>query len=199
MSTIRALAAAVDARDPYTQFHSKNVSDLASKLAKKINLPKEKIRKIEMAGLLHDIGKIGIPDSILKKSVELSIAEKKIIKEHPVLGEKILKTTKFKEILPWVRSHHERWDGNGYPDSLGGEKIPVEARILAIADAFDAMTSKRPYRNALSAEEVIEELKRQKRKQFDPYLVDALLELVLEGGVKLKHTKESKKEENKIL
>lgn len=194
LSTVRALAAAVDARDPCTRFHSRNVAALASALAKKINLEEERVRKIEIAGLLHDVGKIGIPDSILKKSEKLSPAEKKIIEEHPVLGERILKNTDLIDILPWIRAHHERWDGKGYPDRLKGEEIPIEARILALADAFDAMTSERPYQDALTLEEAVKEIETHKGTQFDPLLADTFIKLIKEGKIKLKGADRIKKE-----
>ncbi|MCE5203756.1 MAG: diguanylate cyclase [Actinomycetia bacterium] len=178
LSTVRALAAAVDARDPLTQFHSRNVSTLVGMLARDLGLDDDRVRLLEMAALLHDIGKIGVSDRILHKRAPLSAAELKHVREHPVLGERILSSANLEEILPWVRHHHERYDGTGYPEGLAGEEIPFESRLLAICDAYDAMTSGRPYRSALSPGAAIQELDLCMGTQFDPVLTEAFIRLV---------------------
>lgn len=178
LGTVRALAAAVDARDPLTQFHSRNVAVLSVMLAEEAELDEEKRQLIEVAALLHDVGKIGISDRVLRKRGPLNASELRHIREHPGLGEKILRSTQLEEILPWVRHHHERWDGAGYPDGLAGEAIPLEARLLCICDAYDAMTSGRPYRAALSSTAALQELDLCIGTQFDPLLTEAFIRLV---------------------
>jgi diguanylate cyclase (GGDEF)-like protein/putative nucleotidyltransferase with HDIG domain len=177
VATVRALAAAVDARDSLTQDHSRNVARLAVALAAELGLDAEKVKLIEVAAMLHDIGKIGISDDVLKKKGPLSADERKHIQEHPQLGERILASTNIPEILPWALSHHERWDGTGYPHGLAGEDIPLEARILAICDAYDSMTSERPYRHAMTTSEALQELYLSAGTQFDPFLADAFIAL----------------------
>jgi diguanylate cyclase (GGDEF)-like protein/putative nucleotidyltransferase with HDIG domain len=181
LATVRALAAAVDARDPLTQFHSRNVATLAVALAEEVGLGRNKVQLIEVAALLHDIGKIGISDAVLRKTGKLTPTERAHIEEHPVLGEQILSSTRLVEILPWVVAHHERFDGTGYPRGLNGEAIPYEARILAICDAYDAMTSDRPYRSALSKRAAVQELDLNIGTQFDPALAEAFIGLVARG------------------
>lgn len=184
LNTVRALAAAVDARDPYTRHHSQNVAKLAVKLGERLGFNQERLKLLEMAALLHDVGKIGIHDSILQKQDGLEPDEQDEIRMHPVLAAKILNKTNIKQIIPWVLAHHERWDGTGYPNGMSGEEIPVEARILAICDAYDAMTSDRPYRKSLSHTEALEELYRKAGTQFDPHLVSLFLDIMSEesGG-----------------
>ncbi len=178
LATVRALAAAVDARDPLTQFHSRNVAVLAVMLAEEVELNPDKRGLIEIAALLHDIGKIGISDRVLRKRGPLTAAEMRHIREHPGLGEKILGSTQLVEVLPWVRHHHERWDGTGYPDGLAGDAIPLEARLLCICDAYDAMTTARPYRSSLSSTAALQELDLCIGTQFDPILTEAFIRLV---------------------
>ncbi|PKQ16538.1 MAG: hypothetical protein CVT67_03840 [Actinobacteria bacterium HGW-Actinobacteria-7] len=179
MQTVESLASAVDARDPYTQFHSRNVSRLAGQLARRVGLAPNHVRLVEIAGLLHDVGKIGVPDSILRKPGNLSPGERRKIEEHPDLGQRILSATIFKEILPWVLSHHECWDGSGYPQRIAGEEIPFEARILAVCDSFDAMVSDRPYRKGVAFDVALREIESHSGIQFDPELVELFAELVL--------------------
>lgn len=178
LGTVRALAAAVDARDPLTQFHSRNVAVLAVMLAEELGLNEGKRQLIEVAALLHDVGKIGISDRVLRKRGPLMAAEVKHIREHPGLGEKILGSTQLEEILPWVRHHHERWDGTGYPDGLAGEDIPFEARLLSVCDSYDAMTSGRPYRAALTSTAALQELDLCIGTQFDPVMAEAFIKMV---------------------
>lgn len=181
LATVSALAAAVDARDPLTQYHSRNVATLAVALAEAVGLDHNKVRFIEVAALLHDIGKIGISDAVLRKSGKLTPEERLHIEEHPQLGEQILSSTRLVEILPWVAAHHERYDGRGYPRGLSGEAIPYEARILAICDAYDAMISDRPYRKALSKAAAIQEVDLNMGTQFDPALAEAFIRIAGRG------------------
>ena len=181
LSTVRALAAAVDARDPLTQYHSRNVATFAVALADEVGLDRTHVQLIEIAALLHDVGKIGISDAVLRKTGKLTAEERLHIEEHPLLGEQILSSTRLVEILPWVVAHHEHYDGRGYPYGLSGEAIPYEARILAICDAYDAMTSDRPYRKALSKAAAIQEVDLNMGTQFDPVIAEAFIRLVGRG------------------
>ncbi|MBM3142726.1 MAG: diguanylate cyclase [Chloroflexi bacterium] len=180
LSIIYALAATIEARDPFTYGHSRKVSSYAVALAEAIGLPSEKVAVISTAALLHDIGKIGIPDEVLKKVGKLEAETWELIQSHAKLSATIVgHVISLVSCLPAILHHHERWDGTGYPSGLKGEAIPIEARILAIADAFDAMTSSRPYREPLSYKKVLDELKRCSGTQFDPKLVEAFLPIAL--------------------
>ena len=173
ISMIFALAATVDAKDHYTYGHSRKVSQYAVAMAQAMNLPPERINVIRTAGLLHDIGKIGIPDSILNKDGVLDEQEWRQIKGHPEMGVEILRyVAELANSLPIILNHHEHYDGSGYPTGLKGMDIPLEARLLSVADAYDAMTSLRPYHNQRSSEEAIDELKRCAGTTFDPDLVE---------------------------
>jgi len=178
VGAVRALAAAVDARDPATRFHSQEVATLAVSLGRHLGLPAERLRMLELAALMHDVGKIALPDSILNKSGELTSEEWDEVREHPIRGQQILGSTELDELLPWVRGHHERWDGEGYPDRLSGTVIPLEARILCVCDAYDAMVSDRAYRSAISPHAALLELERGAGTQFDPRLARELILLV---------------------
>ena len=181
LATIQALAAAVDAKDPYTQGHSQRVARYAVALAERAGMTDDEVALVHMTGTLHDVGKIGVPDAILKKPGRLDDEERQIMETHPALGEVIVrKAPKLVAALPGVRHHHERWDGGGYPDGLAGERIPRLARILALADTFDAMTSDRPYRKGLSWETAMSEVARGSGTQFDPDLVPPFLSLMRE-------------------
>ena len=180
LSTIYALAATIEARDPYTYGHSRKVSYYAVSIAEALDLPSEKVAIISTAALLHDIGKIGIADEVLNKADRLDAQEWELIKSHPKLSATIVgHVPSLTPCLPAILHHQERWDGTGYPSGLKGEAIPLEARILAVADAFDAMTSPRPYRGPLSYKEALEELKRGSGSQFDPKLVEAFMPIAL--------------------
>lgn len=171
--TIKSIAFALDAKDKYTHGHSMRVTLYSLALAKQLNLPDELLEEIETAGLLHDIGKIAIPEKILLKPGKLTDEEFDIIKSHPELGEKLVYSiNKLKLISNWLKSHHERYDGRGYPEGLVGEQIPISSRIIAIADTYDAMTSSRSYRTALAHEIAIAEVKRCAGTQFDPQLAE---------------------------
>jgi len=179
LNIIYALAATVDAKDHYTYGHSKKVSEYAVALSEAVGLPEDRITTIRAAALLHDIGKIGVPDSILNKEGTLTEEEWEQIKAHPQDGVEILRhIINLVNCLPAILHHHERYDGNGYPSGLKGGDIPSEARILAVADAYDAITSLRPYRQRLSPEQAIEELKRCAGTQFDPELVDVFCKMM---------------------
>jgi len=179
LSAAHALVSAVEAKDPYIYGHSRKVNTYAVALAEAIGLSPDQVDNVSTAALLHDIGKIGIPDKVLNKKEKLNEKDWKAIKTHPKLGATII--TNVPHLAPCVNIvlyHHERWDGGGYPKGLKGEQIPIEARIIAIAESFEAMTSSLPYRPALPLEETIKELRKGARLQFDPKLVDAFIRIV---------------------
>jgi len=179
VGSIVSLAAAIDARDHYTHGHSKVVSRLATATAQRLGLSKEAIERVYFASMLHDIGKIGVPDNILRKEGKLDEKEWAIIKKHPIYAARILKhIPRMKSIVPIVYHEHERYDGKGYVEGLKGEQIPIESRIIAIADAYEAMTSKRPYRKPLPRKVVINELKKNAGTQFDPKVVKVFLQII---------------------
>lgn len=179
MESIETLRFTVEAKDTYTRGHSDRVSEYSVLLGKKLGLSEEDINTLRIGGLFHDIGKIGVPDSILLKESKLTDDEYSEIKNHPSIGAHILSNaTIFKDVLPIVKHHHERYDGNGYPGKLKGEGIPYLARIAAIADSFDAMTSRRTYRDSLSLDIVKSEFERCKGSQFDPNCADAFLDIL---------------------
>ena len=176
--TIRAISNALDTKDSYTNGHSLRVTLYSMILAKELNLDDAYMEDIEIAGLLHDIGKIAMPKSILCKNGKLTDEEFLVMKSHPVRGEKIVINIKKLQIISeWVKAHHEKWDGTGYPDGLKGTQIPLPGRIIALADTYDAMTSTRPYRTALSHEVAISEIKRCSGTQFDPELAELFIKL----------------------
>jgi putative nucleotidyltransferase with HDIG domain len=185
LDTIRALAAAIDAKDPYTKGHSERVADTSVALAQELNLSDREIENIEYTALLHDIGKIGIDERILSKNDGLSSEEFKRIKEHTIMGAKIIKPVEFlKDSYKVIYHHHERYNGDGYPDGLKGEDIPISSRIIAVADAYDAMGSDRPYRKKLNKDKILKELKDQSGKQFDPEVVKAFISVLDRGREK---------------
>ncbi len=179
LSLTESLVNALDARDPYSAGHSVAVAVYARDLAVEIGLEPRRVQRIYLAGLLHDIGKIAVPDAILRKPAALTDEEFEEIKKHPVVGESILAPSEhFQDILPAVRNHHERVDGRGYPDELSDTEIPLEARIIAVADAYNAMTSDRPYRDAMQPEVACRVLVQNKGMQHDPFLVGAFLRVL---------------------
>ncbi|RKY62279.1 MAG: hypothetical protein DRP95_01785 [Candidatus Latescibacterota bacterium] len=182
-----ALANAVEAKDAYTEEHTERVSRYAVALGRRAGLDGEYSEALRIGGVLHDIGKIGVPDQILLKPGRLDDSEFERIKTHPCIGERICRPLRsLTYVLPCIRHHHERVDGKGYPDGLRGEEIPIEARILAIADAFDAMTTDRPYRRRMSVKEAIKELWKYAGKQWDRYLVEEFVAMIERGELDLK-------------
>lgn len=181
---ISSLVNALESKDPYTQGHSQRVSGYAYLLANKLNLSYEEKEKIKKAGLLHDLGKIGIPDSILHKKGDLSDEDFAIIREHEVMGIKILQPVKeFQDIIPYILHHHEHFDGSGYPHGLGGELIPLGARIIAVADIFDALTTGRDYKLASSTPDALFKLNALKGTELDPALVSVFIDALKEGHI----------------
>jgi putative nucleotidyltransferase with HDIG domain len=181
VETIKALAEAVDAKDSYTRGHSERVGVYASKIAREMGFPKEFIERVYIAGVLHDVGKIGVRDAVITKPDRLTPEEYAEIMEHPEVGAKILEPVSFlADIVPCVRHHHEWFDGSsrGYPHRLRGEQIPLPSRIILVADTVEAMTSDRPYRKAMSLEQVLRELTKYSGSQFDPVCVDAMMRLL---------------------
>ena len=181
LRVVQTLAEAIDAKDTYTNGHSGRVAEYACEIARRFGYSRKQQDEIYMAGLLHDVGKIGVPDNVINKPGKLTDEEYAQIKIHPVLGERILKRIHERPKLAVVaRWHHERCDGTGYPDGLSGAEIPEEARIIAVADAYDAMTSRRSYRGILPQETVRQEIERGKGTQFDPVFADLMLEIIAE-------------------
>lgn len=182
MSTVKSLVAAMEAKDPYTHGHSERVADLARSIAERLGLGVRLVDTVTWAALLHDIGKIALPLSVLRKPGPLDARELAAVRSHPSMAADILAEIEFLEpITPIVASHHEWFDGTGYPNGVGGSKLPLGSRILAVADSYDAMTSSRPYRSALAPQEAIDELRAGARTQFDPACVTALVALLDEG------------------
>lgn len=180
IGTLEALSASIDAKDPYTRGHSERVSHLASRLAQAAGLDVDQVERMRIAGLVHDIGKIGVPESVLCKTGRLTRSEYEQMKRHPEIGYHILKDIPLMDdLLPAVLHHHERYDGNGYPHGLRGEHIPMSARIVCVVDSFDAMSSNRTYRTAMTREEIMAELRANAGSQFDPELVEAFVSLDL--------------------
>lgn len=186
-----ALVKSIDSRDPYTATHSESVACYAKIIAKRFGLREKVCDDIYLGGLIHDLGKIGIDEKILNKPSKLTDEEYNVIKQHPLIGyESIQHVTSFREngILDMVLYHHERYDGKGYPEGLKGDDIPLVARIMALADAFDAMTSRRIYKNQKDLEFVIKEIEGNKGKQFDPYIAETFLTILkTEGETLLTH------------
>lgn len=176
LESIETLRYTVEAKDTYTRGHSDRVSEYSYLIGSHLDLAEDDLRKLKLGGLFHDIGKIGVPDSILLKTDKLTDDEYSEIKNHPAIGSHILSNaTMFQDIIPIVKHHHERFDGRGYPSKLAGEDIPYLARITAVADTFDAMTSKRAYRDPLPIDIVKKEIEKNKGTQFDPTIADVFL------------------------
>ena len=173
-----SFASALDAKSPWTAGHSKRVTQYAVAIAEELGETSDFLMAVQTCGLLHDIGKIAVPEKILDKPGAITYHERKTIAEHAVRGAKILEhIDTFQPFLPGIRHHHERWDGSGLPDGLAGENIPILARVLAVADSYDAMTSDRPYRQRRTRAEAIEEIERCSGTQFDPQIVEAFIEV----------------------
>ena len=192
LETILALALAVEAKDPYSAGHSKRVGFYASQIGEQMGLDREMLRTLNDGGVLHDIGKIGIKDEILLKTAPLTPDEHKIMQQHSIIGEAIVKPVRsLAKVVDLVRCHHERYDGNGYPSGLKGEAIPLGARILAVADTYDAMVTDRPYRKRLSLEQTMAELKRCAGAQHDPVVVEAFLQVLAKKEARLTAAKDA--------
>ncbi|HBM81727.1 MAG TPA: hypothetical protein DD426_13005, partial [Clostridiaceae bacterium] len=182
---VKALSLAIEAKDKYTEGHSMRVFEYAEKIARNMKYSEEHIENLRIASLLHDIGKIGIPEAILNKPGRLSEDEYDIIKQHPVIGANIIKDVDaLKKSQKIVRWHHERYDGKGYPDGIGGDDIPLDAYIISIADAFDAMCSDRPYRKAMTKSQAVNIIKDERGKQFHPKVADVFLDILKSEGDK---------------
>ncbi len=178
---INALAETIDAKDAYTNGHSRRVAQYSVEIAKRAGKSKKEQEHLYYTGMLHDIGKIGIPDSIITKNSSLSDKEYFVTRKHPEIGAEILETiSEIPNLSVGARWHHERYDGTGYPDGLKGTEIPEEARIIAVADAYDAMASRRSYRDVLPQREVFEEIQKGRGTQFDPVFADIMLQLMEE-------------------
>lgn len=191
LDMVQTLRYTVEAKDAYTRGHSDRVSEYSVLIGEKLGLSEDQIKILRIGGLFHDIGKIGVPDRILLKTDKLTDDEYSEIKNHPSIGAHILgAATIFKDIIPIVKYHHERYDGRGYPCGLKGEDIPYVARIAAVADTFDAMTSKRSYRDALNLDIVKEEIERCKGTQFDPKIADVFLDILNNDYDKIKEIQE---------
>ena len=176
LGTLQSMVAAIDAKDPYTRGHSQRVAILSRDLAASIGLPEAFVKTAHLSGLVHDIGKIGVPEAVLCKAGRLTEEEFAAIRQHPQIGFRILRDIpQIRDLLPGVLCHHEAWDGHGYPAGIAGEEIPLLARIVAICDSFDAMSSSRTYRSAMPREKVFEELDRCRGSQFDPSIVSVFL------------------------
>ncbi|MFQ5700896.1 MAG: HD domain-containing phosphohydrolase, partial [Acidobacteriota bacterium] len=186
LGTIKALAAAIDEKDPYTRGHSDRVNRYSVVIARRLGLSRGEIRNVTVGALLHDIGKIGIEDAILRKPAALTDKEFEIMKRHPVKGAHIMsEMPAMKDVIPAMRSHHEKWSGGGYPDNLKGEEIPLIARIVQVADTFDAMTTNRPYQRAMRLDAAVARINELSGIVFDPRVVAAFREAWIGGDLKL--------------
>ncbi len=183
LDTIRSLASAIDAKDPYTRGHSERVAALSVEIGGEVGLDEHALRSLRYAGILHDIGKIGVPEQVLRKPDRLTPEERTLVKSHAVVGAEIVEGIDFLNVAePAIRHHHERWDGTGYPDGIAGDAIPLLARIINAADTWDACTSERPYQRAYSAPEVLAILDGLRGAQIDPAVHDAILRVLHRRG-----------------
>ena len=186
MGSLAQLSAAIEARDPYARGHASRVTVFAQAMARRIGLDKERLSVLRLGALLHDVGKLTVPPAVLLKSGPLTEVEFIQVQRHPAAGVRMLRSLGApREILPSVLHHHERWDGTGYPRGRAGERIPLEARILSVADSFDAMTSTRPYRAPRHTSDALDELRRCAGTQFDPDLVGVFAAAWAEGELDL--------------
>jgi len=185
IGTVKGLAAAIDGKDPYTRGHSERVSRFSIAIAQRLGLTDDEVEKIRISALLHDVGKIGIDDSILKKPSALTDEEYEIMKKHPQKGYKIMsQIPAMKEFLPGMYMHHEMVDGKGYPQGLKGDEIPMMGRIVAVADTFDAMTTERPYQKAMEFDDALARIESFVGTRYDPAVVAALIEACKEGQIR---------------
>ncbi|HNQ94979.1 MAG TPA: GAF domain-containing protein [Anaerolineales bacterium] len=192
LDTIQAMVASIDAKDPYTNGHSQRVSEFSVAIAKQMNLPAEIIHQLRIGALLHDIGKIGIPDAILTKPDRLTEDETNTMKQHPAIGAEIMKNVRLlRNEIPALAEHHEHMDGTGYPNHLTGDQISLFGRIVAVSDVFDALTSDRPYRGALDVEDVLNKMQKDSGSHFDDVCVQALIKAYLAGEIKTQKDRET--------
>ena len=192
LDSVKVLAGTIEAKDPYTRGHSDRVGRMSMRIAAYLGFREERLESLAFGALLHDIGKIGIRDEVLQKPGALSLEEYRHIQEHSLIGVKILDGIEFfKDKILMIRNHHEHFDGSGYPDGLIGETIPLEARIIAVSDVFDAMTSLRPHRGILSLEDALGELKGGEGKQCDPKILDIFLREKIYKELKMPGSMES--------
>ncbi len=186
INSVRMLAAAIDAKDPYTRGHSERVARYSIGIAKNLGLSDKEVRNLRISALLHDVGKIGIDDRILRKPGALSDDEFEVMKQHPAKGAAIMGgVAQLIDIIPGMKYHHEKWSGGGYPDNLEGEQIPMQARIVSIADTFDAMTTNRPYQKAMELGYVVDKIKSFAGTRFDPRVVEAFVQAVKRGDIQI--------------
>jgi HD-GYP domain-containing protein (c-di-GMP phosphodiesterase class II) len=184
LETIKTLAAAIDAKDPYTHGHSERVSSFSMAISRHLGLTQEEVFRVHIAAILHDVGKLGIRESILNKPGGLSDEEFDIMRQHPSIGAQIMSPIRMlKDIIPGIRNHHETWNGKGYPDQLNGEEIPMVARIIGVADTFDAMTTTRPYQQAMTLDYVLAKMRSMSGTRFDPVVIDAFIAAVEAGDI----------------
>jgi HD-GYP domain-containing protein (c-di-GMP phosphodiesterase class II) len=183
LETVEALANALEANDEYTSSHARWITDLALKVGEELGLEGSSLKRLELGALFHDIGKIGIPETILSKPGPLTPAEREVVETHPELGEKIIAPIdRLEQVRPIVRHCHERYDGAGYPDRLSGDDIPIESRIILVCDAYHAMTTDRPYRKRLPADEALRRLQEAAGTQFDPRVVEVCMRVLASPG-----------------
>jgi len=186
LGSMRAFVAAIDAKDPYTRGHSERVADYSRAIARQLGLPSEAVDKVWIGALLHDVGKIGIDDRVLNKGGVLTDEEYELMKKHPVIGAEIMsRIEQLREMIPAIRWHHEAWNGTGYPDRLQGERIPLMARIVGVADTFDAITTVRPYQKAFTQEQALEMVRKLVGKRFDAKVVSAFFRAFEHGEIRL--------------
>jgi len=184
LETIKTLAAAIDAKDPYTRGHSDRVCSYSMAISRHLGMSQEEVFRVHIAAILHDVGKLGVRESILNKPGGLSDEEFEVMRQHPAIGAQIMSPIRMlKDIIPGIRNHHETWDGKGYPDQLKGEEIPMVARIIGIADTFDAMTTNRPYQHAMTLDYVLAKMRSMAGSRFDPVVLDAFNAAVEEGDI----------------
>lgn len=199
MHTVEALASAIDAKDPYTYGHSRRVARLSAAICEELGMSKKETRHVELAAILHDIGKIGTPESILQKPGRLEPEEMERVMEHPTQGAHILSNiVEFRDVIRWIRHHHEWYDGKGYPDHIAAELIPIEARVISVADTFDAMTSNRPYRKGMPSAEAIKIMEEFAGTQFDPGVLDTFKKVYISGKADLIEQEQDVKEPARV-
>lgn len=184
LETIRTLAAAIDAKDPYTRGHSERVASYSMAISRHLGLTQEEVFRVHIAAILHDVGKLGVRDGILNKPGGLSDEEFEVMRQHPAIGAQIMSPIRMlKDIIPGIRNHHETWDGTGYPDRLKGDEIPMVARIIGVSDTFDAMTTTRPYQQAMTLDYVLAKMRSMVGSRFDPLVIDAFMAAVEAGDI----------------